>query len=157
MLGGNSLLTVRDIASNPARMDVALAVLSACETSKTSENLLRTPSSLPNALLAKGVRGVVGALWKVEDWSTAILMHRMMQYHLTDGLDPARALTAAQKFLRDATAQSLGAHMQAALATAPQEDRNKLGNLLVDLADRPPGSKPFAHPYYWASFAYYGA
>lgn len=155
-LGNNSLLSVRDIAAAPARLDVTLAVLSACETSKTSENLLRTPSSLPNGLLAKGVRGVVGALWKVEDWSTAILMHRMMEFHLTDGLDPARALTAAQKFLRDATAQSLGAHVQAALATAPQEDRNRLGNLLVTLADLPPNVRPYAHPYYWASFAYYG-
>lgn len=155
-LGANSLLTVRDIAASPLRLDVALAVLSACETSKTSENLLRTPSSLPNALMSKGVRGVVGALWKVEDWSTAILMHRMMQFHLTDGLDPARALTAAQKFLRDATAQTLGAHVQATLANAPQEDRNRLGDLLVTLADLPPTTKPYAHPYYWASFAYYG-
>ncbi|GEM_PF-5454357 len=156
-LGGNSLLTVREIAANPARLNMALAVLSACETSKTSENLLRTPSSMPNALLAKGVRGVVGALWKVEDWSTAILMHRMMQFHITGGLDPARALTAAQKFLRDSTAQTLSTHVQTALATAPQEDRNKLGSLLVDLSEKPPGSKPYAHPYYWASFAYYGA
>ena len=155
-LGGNSLLTVREVAASPARLNVALAVLSACETSKTSERLLRTPSSLPNALLAKGVRGVVGALWKVDDWSTAILMHRMMQFHLTDGLDPARALTAAQRFLRDATAQALGAHVQAALATAPQEDRNRLGDLLVALDDLPPATKPYAHPYYWASFAYYG-
>lgn len=156
-LGGRSVLTVREIAASTARLNVNLAVLSACETSKTSENLLRTPSSLPNALLAKGVRGVVGALWKVEDWSTAILMHRMMQFHLTDGLDPARALSAAQLFLREATAQTLSAHVQAALAAAPQTDRNRLGALLVALDDQPPGVKPYAHPYYWASFAYYGA
>ena len=78
-------------------------------------------------------------------------------------MPPARALRRAQLWLRDVTNSELSELFGKFKRTAP--DGPEQARMPYDLArknfteytlHRDPGGQPFAHPYYWAVFAYYG-
>jgi CHAT domain-containing protein/tetratricopeptide (TPR) repeat protein len=73
-----------------------LVVLSACSTGVGRELRGEGPLGLSRAFLDAGASRVVVSLWDVEDKSTAELMSRFYQGHLTAGLPPAQALRQAQ-------------------------------------------------------------
>jgi CHAT domain-containing protein/tetratricopeptide (TPR) repeat protein len=160
LLANSERLTLADIVS---RLDVSAArliALSACETGLT--DVRSSPDEyvgLPAAFLRRGAPAVVSSLWAVSDFSTMLLMHWFYRSHLRNGLDPASALRAAQRWLRDATNAELVdilAQWQAethagrgpALDQALQTFRQQL----------PSGAnkRPFAHPYHWAAFTMSG-
>jgi CHAT domain-containing protein len=74
---------------------VKLIVLSACETLTTQATRTGGFGGLAGAFLAAGAGGVVGTLWEAGDRSTAALMSAFHR-GFSAGLDPARALRAAQ-------------------------------------------------------------
>jgi hypothetical protein len=72
-----------------------LVVLSACESTGSSEGLLGGFDSLAGAFLNAGARNVIGAAWPVDDSPTAVLMQAVHQA-MREGHSPAKALRGAQ-------------------------------------------------------------
>jgi CHAT domain-containing protein len=106
--------------------------------------------------LQAGVPAVVGTLWPVADISTALLLARFYRYHLQDGLDAAMALHQAQAWLRDSTAaeMNLADWSERCYEASGRTNGDALWWMRYGQAN--PGEKPFAHPYYWAAFAFSG-
>ena len=115
-------------------------------------------------LLAKGARGLVLSLWKVDDTATALLMARFYQNLLgrrpgvSQPLPKAAALDEAKAWLRNLTAEEVGSE----LATLERGTVRPLAKVEgpaprgVGGLRRPTGVRPYAHPYYWASFILIG-
>jgi len=165
-LSGNEMITLRDLLDGSLDLQASrLAVLSACQTGLM--DVLRVPGEflgLPAGFLQAGVPGVVGSLWPVNDLSTALLMIKFYEYHLrgeagTDDVPmmPASALRRAQIWLRDVTNDVLAELFD-------QYRKSSSSPHLVAIAkeqfekyvQRDPDERPFAHPFYWAAFAFYG-
>jgi CHAT domain-containing protein len=105
---------------------------------------------------------VISTLWAVNDLSTMLLMERFYQEHLQEGLDIASALSQAQTWLRDVSAEELSkrfaneeeaffsqTRMQMPIVTASE--------YFSRFASQIPQYRPFAHPYYWAAFTFSGS
>jgi CHAT domain-containing protein len=165
-LSGDEKVTLRNLLDGSLDLSaVRLVVLSACQTGlidvqKVPEEFI----GLPAGFLQAGVPGVVGSLWPVNDLSTALLMIRFYEYHLRGDIrtgkgpmPPAWALRKAQLWLRDVTNEELAilfdsyrkSNTSPHLADIAEEQFKKY-------APREPNERPFAHPYYWAGFAFYG-
>lgn len=118
---------------NPRR----LVVLSACETNLTAISLPNEVIGFPSAMLQLGFAGVIATAWKVDDRASAYLMARFYHEWRHERRHPAVALNRAQQWLRHAT--------RAELAIA------------LPGVEPPTREHRFAHPQYWAAFAYTGA
>lgn len=157
-LGPRSTLGFEDILASKVRLQARLAILSACETAVVQpEALSKVSQSLPNILLGKGVQGVVASLWKVSDDSTALLMHNMMQRHLVDSIEPPEALRDAQRWLSAATGEHLVQYLADIMDRHPERDWSAVAEMAARLSAIDPASRPFAEPYHWGAFAYYGS
>jgi CHAT domain-containing protein len=150
-------LTLADVLSGPELASTRLVALSACETGIS--RAIGTPDEyvgLPGGFLQAGAPAVIGALWPVPDDSTAAFFSRFYQLHLSGGLAPAAALRQAQRWLRDATAKELSdGFVQAGI-----KNRELVGLFSEPAQQTAPLSaddRPFAHPFYWAAFQFYGA
>jgi len=137
-----------------------LVCLSACETGITESQT--TPDEflgLPAAFHQAGAPAVSSTLWAVDDRVTMILMDRF--YHFFRGADmsfPA-ALREAQLWLKDATSEAVAELVGTYRALPDCPETSALARKMFRefaLAPLDHGS-PFAHPYYWAAFAYSGA
>lgn len=89
---GTGELFARNLAAAPLS-GVRLAVLAACRSSEPDDE--GGISNLARALLAAGVRDVVGSFWSIEDQTTEAFFERFYE-ELRRGMDPARALRRAQ-------------------------------------------------------------
>ena len=98
-LADGERLTLEDVLL--ARLDVRLAVLSACETALPGARLPDEVIGLPNGLVQAGAIGVIGSLWSVPNMVTAELMTRFYTAWRCDGMEPAEALRQAQRSVRD--------------------------------------------------------
>lgn len=98
-LAGGERLTLDDVLL--ARLDVRLAVLSACETALPGARLPDEVVGLPTGLVQAGAIGVIGSLWSVPDMVTAELMTRFYAAWRCGGMEPAEALRQAQQSVRD--------------------------------------------------------
>ena len=98
-LAGGERLTLDDVLQR--RLDVRLAVLSACETALPGARLPDEGIGLPAGLVQAGAIGVIGSLWSVPDMATAELMTRFYAAWRGDGMEPAEALRQAQRSVRD--------------------------------------------------------
>ena len=115
----------------------SFVTLSACDTGLVEfDKPWDEFEGLSHVLLQAGARAVIGSLWSVDDESTALLMVRFYENLLQSKSNPAAALGAAQRWLRDST------HASLLNSNLYQPDR-------WDVA---PDSHPFEHPYYWAPF-----
>ena len=166
----DGILTLRDILDESTFAGVRLVGASACQTAIT--DMSRLPDEvvgLPAGFLMSGAAGVLGTLWSVNDLSTALLMERFYGYYMKgDGvanregpLTPAVALSRAQRWLANVTAQELEAYFRdhpafvsPIRACGPTVFRTRKNSVQTVLG--PPDRKPFAHPYYWASFVLVG-
>ena len=157
-LAGDDRLTLADILSHLDLSGARLAVLSACQTALTEPQRIPDESiGLPAGFLQAGVSGVIATLWSVADVSSALLLMRFYHHHLKDGLNPAEALRRAQQWLRESTVDELDlvAHLGRRYQESGEADRDAFNRMAYYRGHRQ--EKPFAHPYYWAAFAYYGA
>jgi CHAT domain-containing protein len=151
-------LPLRDIQALDSFPQSRLVVLSACQTAVSEfQNLPDEMLGLVAGFLQVGIPGVIGALWSVDDLSTALLMIRFYEGHLRgDGfcgegpMEPARALRRAQLWLRAVTVGEL----HRLLETVSPEAAAGLALRLEFEEDE--AARPFADPYFWAPFVLAG-
>jgi tetratricopeptide (TPR) repeat protein len=127
-----------------------LVTLSGCESVRLDPKYGDEFLSIASGFSYAGAASVVGSLWPAEDVSTMLLMYRFYAGDRDGGT--AAALSAAQRWLRDATAEEL-----AALTMAPPFDRLPTASVVGrPFRRRDPASRPYAHPAFWAPFTYSG-
>jgi CHAT domain-containing protein len=139
-------------------LDADLVVLSACETALGQQAGGEGFLGFAQPLLARGARGLVLSLWKVDDRATALLMARLYRNllgqrpGLSGPLPKAEALDEAKRWLRGLTAEAV----DPALAALDRGPPRPLADRPPPPDGRPPGPRPFAHPYSWAAFILIG-
>ena len=137
-------LTLRDLMGRDLT-GIGMAVLSACETARIGGPALDEVIGFPAGLLQAGIPRVVGSLWTVPEASTAELIIRFYDQLYFQGAEPAEALRQAQRSVRDTTVA---------------EKRLYLGDQpgASDLVPRllPDDARPYARPYFWAGFSFFG-
>jgi CHAT domain-containing protein len=156
ILSGLERLTVQDLLTRRGRIRPRLLVISSSSSAARTDSrgLPDRQVGLPTAFLRAGARGMIGALWHVQDPATALLMTEFYRQYTTSGRPPAAALRAAQLWLRDATAADLSAALKALAEHGP--DQVPAGRE-VRFALAEPEDRPFADPFYWAPFILVGA
>jgi CHAT domain-containing protein len=163
VLSDGQVLSVANLLEREQLTPARLVVLSACQTAMTDfTHLPEEVIGLPTAFLQVGALGVIGTLWAVNDASTMLLMVKFYEAHLKEGLAPAAALRKAQLWLRDVTNAELSELFAKYKLTAT--DRPTSTRMAYEMASekfrehtlRDPNERPYAHPYYWAPFVFYG-
>ena len=128
-----------------------LAVLSACETNLGMVRAGLGIMSLQRALRVAGARGTITSLWKVDDQASRLFFSRFYSILWKENLHPAAALRKTRQWLRDLTAS------EATKLLAGLTGGGERGTIRKLESDRSGvGDRPFASPYYWASFIYMG-
>lgn len=131
-----------------------LVVLSACQTAITDFKLIPDEVvGMPTAFIQAGAPGVIGTLWPVNSYSSALLMVRFYEFLLEENetlLFPAEALRRAQLWMRGLTDSELDKYM---------ESHNLLMQISHLLHRIPIDSnrRSFSDPYHWAPFVFVGA
>jgi CHAT domain-containing protein len=135
-----------------------LVTLSACDSGRVDVQYPDEFFGLPAALLRAGAAAVISTLWRIDDAAAMVLSRRIYDGLITDRLAPARALRAAQTWLRDATNQTLYQFYSdlrdqavAAMSTVQLERE------LRRHAFGAPNDRPYADPYFWAGFVVFGS
>jgi CHAT domain-containing protein/tetratricopeptide (TPR) repeat protein len=133
------------------RLDADLVVLSACQSGLGRYEKGEGYVGFAQALFLAGARALVLSQWSVDDEATALLMVRFYQNllgkrkGLKKALGKAEALREAREWLRTLSRKEA----RSAVASLP---RGKVAPRKRGAK----GSKPFAHPYYWAGFILVG-
>lgn len=157
LLVGSTPTTVAHVMANAANPPPRLVYLSACSTNLINiERDLNAFVGLNTAFLAAGATGVIGAQWAVNDVASALLAARFYDGRLARNLAPAAALRAAQLWLKDASAADMAEFVQSLTASGKITDADSEA-ILGQLADLGGDAPPFADPYYWGGFQFYGA
>lgn len=98
-LAHDQVLTVEQLADQ--KIDLQLAILSACETAVPGLESVNELVSLPTALVQIGSRGVIGSMWLVLDQASALLISEFHRHWRKSGDSPLESLHAAQRTLRE--------------------------------------------------------
>jgi CHAT domain-containing protein len=157
-LAGNDRLTVQDLILGKVDLTrVRMVVLSACQTGIIDFTKIPNEAiGFSGAFMQAGVPAIISTLWPVEEIASLLLLQRFYQLYLQKHQPPVYALQQAQYWLRDATVEELGlvAFYQKIFLESKQKDADAFRSMRaykMRLQD-----KPFAHPYYWAGFVFYG-
>jgi CHAT domain-containing protein len=163
ILSNGERLTLRQVLDEIPLEIARLAVLSACQTAITDYNNLPDEFiGLPAGFLQAGVAGVLGSLWPVDDLSTAIFMDHFYRLHREEGQEPAEALQATQRWLRCLTVAELKTLFTEYMANAPDAPTGRMAYALAQdqyvefTLNSERQATPYAEPYHWAAFAFYG-
>ena len=118
-----------------------LAVLSACESNVGLVRAGQGIMSMQRALAIAGARGSITSLWKVDDQATRVFFTAFYRYLWEEGMSPPEALRRVKLDMI--------------------HGRILPGTEGVDRGPDKPrklGKKPknYSHPFYWASFVYWG-
>lgn len=144
-----------------AELDLAacrLVTMSACESGKSDISRPDEFLGLPAALIRAGAAAVIGTMWRVDDIASMLLVHKLYEAIVVERLGPASALRQAQRWLRDATNETLVAIYTAMDGgDSPPLPRQRLQRELRRHALGSSKDRPFSHPYYWASFVVFGS
>lgn len=158
LLAGKDRLTIRDLLDGGADLSTArLAVLSACQTAMSDQEITDELLGFPAAFLQAGVPAVLGTLWRVGDLVATLLLSDFYRRHLKEGEDPAQALRGAQVRLRDGILRDLGLVelLEQALEQSGGRDQRLLQALTL-YRRKPQDSRPFAAAQHWAGFVLWG-
>jgi CHAT domain-containing protein len=140
------------------KLQVRLAILSACETAVPGTELPDEVVALPTGLLQAGVAGVVASQWRVPDRATAMLMAEFYRCWRQEQMTPAAALQAAQRWLRDTTNAQKIHWAEEALAQHEAWLPPAVGQAFLDgLYFLEPDHLDHSGLHNWAAFAYVGA
>jgi CHAT domain-containing protein len=116
-------------------------IMGACESGLARTEIDAEYIGLPSAMLASGVRHVVGALWTIPQLATAVLTLRLLELMRTVGV--CAALHQAQCDVMAMTRDALSDWFRDLMQGHPE-----LPSVLKQIAGM--GERPFAHPYHWA-------
>jgi CHAT domain-containing protein len=153
LLAAGERLVLRDILDLRLRHPPGwprLCVLSACQTNQPGTQLPDEVVSLPTGLLQAGYAGVLATQWPVLGEVAALMVGYFHRAWRKEGMEPAEALAQAQRWLRNTT----NAQKLEDLLTWGGD--RAFGSVRRSLRLRPPDEQSFAHPMYWATFAYHG-
>lgn len=162
LLGTGEKLAIPDIETWLNLQDVNLVVLSACETALGGPGLDgREISGIAYYFLNNGAKTVMASLWRIDDFSTRLLMEQFYQNlakgTITSPVTKAEALRQAQLALlngnpttdKPVSNNSLQRRLiPNTILTSEQEAEN---NSSITKKTN------FTHPYYWASFILMGS
>lgn len=158
-------LTARDIMA--LRLNTDLLTLSACETAISDRQPGDELTGLTRALLYAGASSVLVTLWQISTVAALKLMGNFYDRFCSEvGAKPAAkamSLRRAQIWLRDEVTVHEAVECCDDLMAKFESERIPIPGWLLrayegytQIAKRSPGSHPFAHPYYWASFILVG-
>jgi CHAT domain-containing protein/tetratricopeptide (TPR) repeat protein len=143
-------------------LDADLVTLSACETALGKQAGGEGLLGFSQVLFARGARGMVVSLWKVDDIATSLLMTRFYANLLGKGdelktaLPRAQALREAKEWLRHVS-RSQRDELAASLSKGERGEVAKLDKpVLQAIPSSADEEMPYAHPYYWAAFVLLG-
>jgi CHAT domain-containing protein len=139
------------------RLQVRLAVLSACETALPGTDLPDEVIGLPTGLLQAGVAGVVASQWLVPDRATAMLMTAFARTWTDGKVSPALALQHAQQWLRDTTNEQKREYWKTTLVQEPRLPADVVESFLDALRFGEPDDRDHADLPAWAAFTHFGA
>jgi CHAT domain-containing protein len=155
-------LTLRDLLDGRLDLTAArLVTLSACEAGMTDILLGGAEEyvGLPAGFLISGVPCVVSTLWAVDDLAGAMITGRFYANHLSRGMDFARALGAAQDWLRSIRVGDVIRYLEEAQKSLCLSAQATIGRALSafrQLESSDPDLRPYVHPHYWAAFTVNG-
>lgn len=158
LLAGGDRLTVGDFLDGGIDLSATrLAVLSACQTALSDQEIPDEILGFPAALLRAGVPSVIGTLWHVGDLAAALLLAEFYRRQQDRGEAPLDALRGAQARMRDGTLRDLRVvdFLENAFERSGRRDRRLL-ELLTLYGRKPAASRPFAVPQHWAGFVLWG-
>lgn len=147
LLGGNQELKLETLKTDGrfSFLDVDLLVLSACQTAVSSgANAGSELDSMGQVAQDRGAASVLASLWKVDDGSTASLMHEFYANKIGKGLSKSEALRQVQLAFLD---RKITRTSPAGGDRAPTAERE--GGPTAAASD-------WDHPYYWAAFLLMG-
>jgi len=151
LLLADGVLTLADLLRQVRLARGRLVVLSACEsgTGFAPGSVGEEYLGLPAGFILAGAKSVVGSLWSVSDWPTALLMVAFYR-RLLAGLGLPQALREAQNWLR-----GLSREQAEDLVAESGLGRRDVEAYRGWLARQ--GEAPYNHSYYWAAFAVFGS
>lgn len=155
LLGDNLAITVGELADIDLH-GINLAVATSCSSGVVDQRAADEQIGLGAALLAAGARGVVAALWELDDLGTSVVVAKFYQ-RLGAGDPPQLALTHAQHWVANtSTAQLLAetdrhAHFNGWL---PPTLADEIRALCLHPSNRKPDARPFNAPARWAALMY---
>jgi len=118
-------------------------MMGSCESGIARAEIAAEYIGLPAAMLSSGVRYVIGALWKVPQAATAVLVDRYLQAVSSDSADVCAALSQVQRDMIRMTRDELAAWVATKLHGHPA-----LEGALSDVSRM--DALPFSKPYQWA-------
>src|SRR5436190_11703281 len=118
-------------------------MMGACESGIVRAEIGAEYVGLPSAMLASGVKYVIGALWRIPQLATAILVGHYLELVRHPSMNICAGLCQAQRALMAATRGQVYAWVHAAMPPGLERDDvlRQVDNLDYE---------PFAHPYFWA-------
>jgi CHAT domain-containing protein len=117
--------------------------MGSCESGLARAEIAAEYIGLPAAMLFSGVRYVIGALWKIPEGATAVLVDRYLQSIHPESVNVCDALAKVQRGLIRMTRDELADWTRLMLAGKPALDE-----ALKEVAAMDP--LPFTKPYHWA-------
>jgi hypothetical protein len=153
MAGGP--VTLRDLLDD-YRLQVRLAVLSACETALPGTELPDEVVALPTGLLQAGVTGIVASQWSVPDRASAMLMAEFYRRWSRGEVSVASALRSSQLWLRDTPNQKKREAWRAH-AGQPWLPAEVAEYFDTAMLGQEPDGRAHEDIHMWAAFAHVGA
>ena len=157
--GIGELLTLSHMWS-ALRLDrCQLAVLAGCHTSMVDWSRgVGDYSGIAGGWLEAGARSVVGSNWPVHDLSTLLLTADLYTRVLQHGESASGALWKAQRWLSEATAETIVECYAELIVESlyPGENRDVARGDLVAVLGAHGARRPFEHPVHWGSLRCYG-
>jgi CHAT domain-containing protein len=158
LLAGDDAITLRMLLAGNVVLGVPrIAVLTACQSASIEFRALPDEVlGLPAGLMLAGVPGVVATMWPIDDQAAALFSLRFYDELLGGADDPAAAVAAAQRWLRDAPTHELRTRVKTMRAALANRIDGASSDLWLQLPTGPADARPFSGPEFWAAFVYIG-
>ena len=123
--------------------------MGACESGLARVGVGAEYVGLPSAMLASGVRNVVGALYPIPQLATAVLVGRYLELTKDRTANVCAALSTAQREVKGMSRAQAAEWCKKVMASHPD-----LQAVLAEVGKL--DEHPFAHPYHWAGLQVVG-